>query len=297
MKGSCAGMQYQMRYRKKISLTVSYRELLERLRNVDVIGVDVDSCLIKGHGQLHIAFRLLPEILVLGSKRFPRTFIEKVIWGAGGFFLFHMKKYLSSDRFNVKIMECFSKTLKGVPRASFDEAVRSTIRFIRPGACEAVNFLLDFAPVVFLSLGIEPVARAFIEYSGLRERDVPTPVIANMTVFRENGSNTVFDSISRESLISDGKAKLESFMVEMEKIGARCPMVVGHDENDIYLSHWVRSRGGITVGFCPAKRFENAFDVIIRSGSWEDFVAFFREVARNTRICACWAEKEGSKID
>ena len=275
---TCWGMKTDSfhHYRlQNVILNIPFDELKKRIRLVDIIGLDVDNCLIAGHGQIHIGIKLLPDIMLEAFMGFPAMFFTKVCAGVCGLCFFKLKKLLGTDSFNLFIMKCFAHTLKGISKDAFDEAVEDFRRLMRPGAEEAMQFLANSSPLVLLSLGLEPVARWLRD----RIKDCDTVhrivVHANPVHFKKDGKSMVFTGYAGYPKIKNGEDKLNLLVREAERVGARTPMVIGHDENDLEMVKWTRNRRGVTIGFAPKKRYSGLFDVVVLEPSWYSLIEFF----------------------
>ena len=257
--------------KKRVCFNCPFEDLKKRFENIDIIALDVDSCLIYGHGQIHLARSLLPEILSLAVKTFPLGFSKKVLSGLTGLLLFQIKKQFGVDCFNELIMNCFGETLQGVSGSSFALSVSKLVNYIRPGAEAALGYLSTVAPLIFLSLGVKPVVEELVGYWQMKIPGFSASIIANPVEFKENSHGFVFSGYAREGLIRNGRDKMEAFEKEAGKLKARAPIIIGHDENDKELAEWAKRTNGISIGFCPDARFESLFDVKIE-GSWYQFV-------------------------
>ncbi len=257
-------------------LNAPKENITKRIRMVDIIGIDVDNCLMRGHGQIHIAVKLLPEILLLAFKGFPLEFSRKILAGISGLFVFQLKKSLGTDSFNLFIMECFARTLQGIDREHFEAAIGAFKRYVRPGAAKALRSFLNMAPVVLLSLGLEPVVKWLLSQCLVDTERSSVRVYANRIKFDTVCGRKVFAGYDRTWMVRNGKEKLELMVREASRIGARSPLVIGHDENDVELVKWASERGGVSLGFMPRKDCRHLFDVVIDEPSWDRVVDFFR---------------------
>jgi hypothetical protein len=256
---------------KEVCFNLPFEDLKKRFVNIDIIGLDVDNCLISGHGQIHLARSLLPEILSLAVKTFPLGFSKKMLSGISGLFLFQIKKQFGVDCFNEWIMNCFGETLQGVSGSSFALSVSRLINYIRPGAEVALRYLSTVAPVILLSLGVKPVVEELVAYWQKKVPGFSAGIIANPVEFKEKTDGFVFSGYGKEGLIRNGRDKMKAFKREASKLNARAPIIIGHDENDKELAEWAKRRNGISIGFRPDTRFESLFDVGVK-GSWYQFV-------------------------
>ncbi len=257
-----------------ISLNISIDELISKIRCVDIIGLDVDNCLLDGHGQIHVGLKLLPDIVKVAFRRFPLGTLMKIGMGICGLSMFKLKKILGTQRFNLFIMHCFAKTLEGVDKESFEKAVCDFENFLRPGAREAVIMFAGFAPVVLLSLGIEPVVKWFVKSLGKVDSKYSVVAYSNRVCFESKGGKEIFSGYEGQPILKNGRDKLKFLKHEAELEKAKFPLVIGHDENDMEIINWAKNRGGIAIGLAPEKMFRDIFDVIVTKPSWNELNRF-----------------------
>jgi len=258
-------------------------ELARRISRIDIIGLDVDNCLISGHGQIHLGMKLLPNIMLEAFRKFPAGFFLKLCAGTCGLLSFKLKKLMRTDIFNMFIMKCFALTLKGVEKDAFDEAVDGFDKFLRQGAEEAILYFSQMAPVILLSLGVEPVVRWLVNRLGSFGSDSRIKIYANKVRFEKRESREVFAGYEAGPELKNGKDKVNLLIRESEAVGAKIPMVVGHDENDLDMITWARDCGGVSVGFAPESAYKDLFDVVVTRADWDMLIEFLNNlVSKNT---------------
>ncbi len=264
----------------RIVLNIPIEELKDRIARVDIIGLDVDNCLIDGHGQIHVAVKLLPGIMLKAFRGFPRDLFLTLLAGGSGLMLFKLKKILGTDRFNRLIMKCFAVTLTGVEKESFTRVVETFDEYLRPGAENAILGMSRWAPVVLLSLGIEPVARWLECRVRKLDEKCRVRVCANRVRFRWEKEKEVFAGYDGVPLLADGNDKKAVMAREAIIRGANVPMIVGHDENDSEVVKWANGLGGLTVGFAPESRYRSMFHIIVQEPSWDTLLEFVDEIRK-----------------
>ncbi len=66
----------------------------------------------------------------------------------------------------------------------------------------------------------------------------------------------------------DGAAKARALRQMLAVTGADCPLVVGHDADDLPTAAVAREAGGWSIGIRPRRRWRKYFDVWTTCADW-----------------------------
>jgi phosphoserine phosphatase len=255
-------------------------ELRAAYRRTDLVAVDLDECLFPGFSQKELGLRLMRRLLRRPLRPGDRRFLPQLAWGA-----FRLGVSQAKMRFGWKtpirrLIRRYEQAMRGIPETYFTEAARTIPGDSCALAAETVAELAAQAPTGIITLGIDIVARAYLE----EFRTDAGPSLrffgANTILFGPGPAGTrVFERYDPSALMLAGEDKRLALERRMAEFGAAVPTTIGHSEQDVPLARLSRERGGLAIGFNPTPALEDAFDVVVRGRDWEPLYALLAILA------------------
>jgi len=258
---------------KRVGLGIAVRRPVAELRaayaRADVVALDLDECLFPRYSQSALGERVASRLLRRPERPGDRRLLPRLFLGGAYRAATVLKALLGLPTPAPRLIAWYDWTLRGVPESYFRKAARRLPSRSYPLAAETVELLGSHAPTGIVSLGLDVVAWAYVEqWRGLSFFE------ANGVVFSPGpDGRAAFAGYDRERLMTCGDDKRRALERRMADLGAGTPMVVGHDANDLPMARLARERGGLAVGFNPARRLWDEFDAVVTGRDWEPMYA------------------------
>jgi hypothetical protein len=169
-----------------------------------------------------------------------------------------------------RLVARYERVMRGIPEPYLRAAAQGIPRDSYPFAAETVAELAAHAPTGIVTLGLDVVARAYLEQFRAEAGPSLSFFESNVVAFRTGqGGEREFERYDPGALMLDGEDKRRALERRMAHLSARTPTTIGHSEDDVPLARLARERGGLAIGFNPAERLCDAFDVVVRGRDWE----------------------------
>ncbi len=294
-----------------IAVARPLEELRAAFARTDLFALDLDQCIFP-----RISQEALGEGIALRLLRGPgRRLLPRMLVGGAYRALTHLKRFFGARTPAARLIAWYEWTMRGVPEVHFRETARELPPRSYPFAAETIALLVGHAPTGVATLGLDVVARTFVEQlPGLSFFDANVVVFCSdkrpacrgvgrpasgtlaATSQPERGEERVFACYDHSRLLDSGEAKRQAVERRMAAVGASVPTIIGHNEDDAPLARLARERGGLAIGFNPSPRVLNAFDAIATGPDWEAMYALVAilEGARPRRT-TCPAPSQASR--
>jgi len=273
-------------------------ELRAAYRRTDLIAVDLDQCIFPGFSQKELGFRLMRRLLRRPLRPGDRRFLPQLAWGALVLGVGQTQMRLGWKTSIRRLIRRYEQAMRGIPETYFTEVARTIPGDSCALAAETVAELASQAPTGIITLGIDIVARAYLE----EFRTDAGPSLrffgANTILFgpgpkypRESSAipsdtlagTRVFERYDPSALMLAGEDKRVVLERRMAEFGAAVPTTIGHSQQDVPLARLSRERGGLAIGYNPSAALEDAFDVVVRGRDWEPLYALVAILSGATR--------------
>ena len=242
----------------------SLQDLKSRFSNIDLIAIDLDECVFPGYSQTILGAFIFFNIFFMPYKLKDWKYIYQLING-GLFITFtKIKTLFNINAGNIDLIDKYEKTMKGIPQIYFDKMARFIPRLSYIFSYSAVRDLSKKAPVGIVSFGLNVILDEYVRQFGKEDKSYISFYDSNTICF-QGGKFAGYLRSQLKTDKFDKKATLESKFSEYK---ARCPLVIGHNEDDLEMVKYAQENGGIGIGFNPKKAFEKYYDVVIKSWTW-----------------------------
>jgi len=238
-------------------------ELRAAFARSEAIALDLDECLFPGYTQVALGRRVAWRIL----RRPVRRLLARLALGGVYFGIKETKRLVGVGTPMRRLVRRYERVLRlleaaaEIPAASY------------PYAAETVAELATQAPTGLVSLGLDIVARAYIQAFRRAAGPSLSFIESNVVRLRPGCCGRVFDGYGREAFLENGADKRRVLEHRMAGLGAAVVTVVGHNEDDIAMAALARETGGLAVGFNSSWRLRDAFDIVVRGRDWEPMYA------------------------
>jgi phosphoserine phosphatase len=249
---------------KMLKYSQSEARLAELARRTDLVVVDLDKCLFPGYSQTALGTTILWRVLVSPLSAGDRKYLVRLLSGA---------LYVAASKVrrppNRQLIDAYERAMRGIPEQYFLDGASLLPRFSRRGAREVVRFLSRHAPVGLVSLGIDVVAREFM-------KQVPGLSFyrCNRLRFRQDQPHRPFVGYEGERMC-DGVAKMRVLRALCVMSRARCPLVIGHDVDDVAMAASARELGGWSIGIRPPRALRSWFDARTTGADWTPLLSLW----------------------
>ncbi|MFP4058585.1 MAG: hypothetical protein ACLF0G_17095, partial [Candidatus Brocadiia bacterium] len=253
--------------------TIAASQPLEALRAAfaasDLVALDLDHCIFPGYSQTALGERVAWRLLARPARFLDRRFLPRLGLGGLCFALKEARRLLGRETSMERLMARYERAMRGIPEPYVLDAAKAIPPASYPLAEATIAELCRLAPTGIVTLGLDVVARAYMEaFAGLSFYE------ANRVVFRTAARrDRVFGGYDRASLMLDGGDKRRALERRMGDLGATTPTTVGHSEDDVPLASLARERGGLGIGFNPPASLRESFDVVVHGLDWEPMYA------------------------
>ncbi|MBM4037133.1 MAG: hypothetical protein FJ290_01350 [Planctomycetes bacterium] len=234
-------------------------------RRTDLAALDLDECIFPGISQEALGAPIARRLLHGSDCRF----LPRLVAGGAYRAWTRLKKLFGIRTPSSQLIAWYEWTMRGIPEEHFLQATRLLPKRSRPFAAETIALLAEHAPAGIVTLGLDVVARAYVErWPGLSFFE------ANTVVFQQGpGGRSVFTRYDRERMLATGEDKRRAVERRLGESGASVPLVVGHNDDDVPLARLARERGGLAIGVNPPLRLSDEFDAVATGPDWEPVYA------------------------
>jgi phosphoserine phosphatase len=244
--------------------TKSPTRLTELARRTDLVVVDLDKCLFPGYSQTALGTTILWRILVRPLCAGDRKYLVRLLSGA--LYVAGTKLRRPSNR---ELIDAYERAMKGIPEQYFLDGASLLPRFSRRGAREVVRALSRRAAVGLVSLGIDVVAREFM-------KQLPGLSFYRCNRLRFHVSHPRRPLVGYdEERMWDGAAKMRVLRALCAESRVRCPLVIGHDVDDIAMAASARELGGWCLGIRPPRALRRHFDAWTTGADWTPLLSLW----------------------
>ena len=285
-------------------------ELRAAFARAGLIALDLDECIFPGISQEALGARLAAQLL---RRPGCRRLVPRMLLGGAWRAWTRLKNLAGLPTPVPRLVAWFEWALRGIPEEDFHRTASRLPRHSFPLAAETIALLAEHAPTGIVSLGLDVVARAYIEqFAGLSFFEANTLLFApgprGQRVFAGYDHTTALftgedkaralerrlTQLARDAPLSppslsgrgEGRATVPPSPCPLpgrERDGGRVPIVIGHNDDDVAMSRLARERGGLAIGFNPPRRLWEEFDAIATGPDWEPVYALVAILGRPPR--------------
>ncbi len=248
-------------------------ELRAAFARTEIVALDLDQCIHPGYTQVALGRRVARRLLWAPRRRRDRRLLAQLGWGGVLFGVREAKRLFGVETPMRRLMRWYERVMAGVPEAYLVEAARAIPARSFAFASETVGLLAAQAPTGIVSLGLDVVARAYVEAFGGGGGPGLSFSESNVVAFGGCVGERVFAGYDRGALLEDGADKRRALERRMASLGAGVATVVGHSADDVAVAALARETGGLGIGLNPPWRLRGAFDVVVRGRDWERMYA------------------------
>ena len=252
-------------------------ELRSRFKRVDLIIIDLDECLFPGYSQTILGKLMFLDILLRVSNLRDWKFLPQLL--SGGIFILtaKVKRAFGINTSNLKMINRYEHTVRKMPKQYFYNLAKLLPAMSYYRALDTIRELSNKAPVGIISLGIDVILKEYLSQS----RPYLSFFDSNVLLFEKVKDREIFKSYHTGSLKTNNFHKRQIMEERLGEFRARCPLVIGHNEDDAEMAGVARERKGIGIGFNLSSSVEDTFDVRITAEDWQPLYRLIQMLQRD----------------
>jgi len=244
-------------------------ELRRRLSAVDLVACDIDECLFPGFSQTSLGHQIFYHIVTRPTAATDIRFVPQLLHGGAYIRKVKLLRRLGRTPSNATLMRRYEHSMWAIPREYFDNGVRTVVERSFDGVPRTLALLGRQARVGLVSFGIHLIAEEYVRQLN-RMAGGPFVVFAeaNPIDFQPGADGRPVFAGYNPPPRTEPRHKREALQRQLDRFGARCPLVFGNGRDEGAMSDLARERGGLSLGFCPTPRDEAAFDLVVHRRDW-----------------------------
>lgn len=251
-------------------------DLRDRYRRCDIAAVDLDECMMPGFAQVVVARRILWRVGLRPRRMSDVLRVPSLVRGGLAVTAKKAVELLGFEFDRPKMMFTFERTMRGVSREYFGDAVRGIASFCRAGVGGALRALAERMPVGIVSFCLEMIVREFVLRFNSEKPGTVSFEESNRLEFVTVNGREVLKGYDRSRFMTSKEDKRASLEERMREYTASRPVIIGHSHEDVGMAGLARERDGLAVGFNPLDSCAREFGVVVRGRDWSPIEGLFR---------------------
>ncbi|MEW6203385.1 MAG: hypothetical protein AB1546_15505, partial [bacterium] len=244
----------------------------EKLSSVDLVVSDLDECMYPFITQAAAALLIFRRV---ASSPFNNTHLPLLPHIAPRLIRMLLIKsfHILSGRANNSILiREYEDYACGIPGEYFAEETRKFLHYIRGGVVETLLHFKDRnIPVGIVSLSFDLIVGEIYKFLNTKYGlkidfyDCSAVEVDELKRFKR------FDP-SRRLLTSEDKGQI--LKARMAEYNSKCPLVIGHDQDDADMMLLCAETGGVRIGISPKESIVSELDIVVTCKDWQPLVGF-----------------------
>jgi hypothetical protein len=226
-------------------------KLRRRLREVDLVLIDLDDCMYPGTTNLTLLRNLF--VLLLYRRKYKVLF--RLIGYLPILFLLKCLQLFGLGVDNCKLILFFCQMVKSIPFFYLQTAAQPIPCHSFAGTKESLAVLSKKSKIGLISLGLDIVLE---EYKKQFRDGKPLIDFYNGT------------QIKPLKLID----KSEKTRERIKEFNAQTPLIIGHNKDDLGAMKVGKEKGGLILGFNPSRKVIGQCDIIVKAKDWQPLVGY-----------------------
>lgn len=250
-------------------------ELARRLRDADLVAVDIDECIFPGFSQSWLGHLIMWQLVRRPDRLRDLRYIPQLLSGGAYIRRVDLQRRLWRAPSNRSMMARYVRSMRGIPELYFRRGAGWIPDRSYDGVRAALTLLGRRAPLGLISLGIHLIAEA---YQAWLDRGVVDFTEANRVAFAPAADGRPGFADYEPPLRTGRRDKLRALERRLAQHGARRPVVIGNGPDDGAMAERAGELGGLAVGFRPRPAASRrCFDVVVTAPDWRPLAALLRE--------------------
>jgi hypothetical protein len=233
---------------------------LPYLDSIDVCVTDFDGCMYPGISKVKVARDVGIAIAAKPIRSCDRRHIPRIGIAAVILVICRLWQKLTSRVSDADLVRLYARLLSPIPSEYFRRAAAGIPPKLLPGVEEAFGWLAERWPVGVVSLALVDVLEAVD-----RHLEVHT---GHRFDFLCGNHITALQAETDSRPVLTAEDKRVHMADQIARLGCSCPLVIGHDREDLGLVELAREMGGVSIGLKPHPCIAHHFDLVVSSGDW-----------------------------
>ena len=255
----------------------------ERLRQVDLVASDVDECMLPFIGQAKAGLYVLRRVAL--SVRNAREAQLAARMGARAGSILAQKYFhkLTGKSQNSRLILQFQEFVMGAPMKYFESSARRLVHQGLPGVDETFRvFNRRGVPAGLISLGLDVI----VDNYGKHLHKAHGVDIAFTDCTRVIVDRGKFGGYDPRMTLTMPEHKARRITARAQEYGAACPLVIGHDRDDMEMFRAGRELGGMALGVNPMADAYPLLDIAVFAPDWHPVAAFLSAALDDAAVTA-----------
>jgi len=249
----------------KLLFNRSEKFIKDKIKQVDLICIDLDECLFPFFTQTFIGAGMLVESFI---NPYQWKCLPNLLKGVLFIFPAMGKKFNNKKIENEKFMDKYEELMHGIPISLILRHARYTHRFLSPNSLKFLKYFSNKEIVIIiLSLTIQPILNVLEKKVKLIHKCIGNEI--------EIDKNSAFFRYKLNRMDS-GEDKLNRFKELLKIYKSKTPLVIGHSEDELDMVEYVKKLGGFSIGINPKYKFLRKFDLVLTSLNWKPLLTLFK---------------------
>jgi hypothetical protein len=254
--------------------TYSKEEIDKRLKEVDLVLIDMDSCIYPGTTGLSL-FKNYCLLYLRGGN-------IKIIFYI--IFLIACQPTMILLRLidNRKLMRFVSGIVRGAPLSYLQAAARLIPSKSFSGAKETLSILSKHAKAGFISFGLDIVLDEYKVQFKDEGRQLISFYDSNHFIWQKAGETMISNGIAIEHLMIKASDKADRTIKRIKEFRAKVPLVIGHSQGDLEMMKIAKEYGGLALGFNPSSKVAKHCHLVVKARDWQPLARYLSSVLSDT---------------
>lgn len=244
------------------------RPNLPTLNDIDVCVVDFDGCMVQGISKVAVAQQIGLTVARRPFRGEHRRYLPRLGLAAIILYACRFWQKIGGGVTDADLVRLYGRLLATIPLESFRQSAKQIPARLFPGVEGTFQWLAERWPVGVVSLALLEVLEAADAYLKATTGHQFAFICGNSIQELQAGTGT--------GLVLTAADKRAHMAEQLARLGCTCPLVIGHDGEDLGLTELAREMGGISLGLKPAPKMANHFDLSLPSHDWSQIPARLR---------------------
>ena len=252
------------------------RDIHEKLSCVDLVVSDLDECMYPFITQAVAAVLIFKRVAASPLNKTHLSLLSHIAPRLIKMSFIKSFQMLSGRANNSLLIREYENYARGIPGEYFAEETRKILHYIRGGVVETLlHFKGRNIPVGIVSLGFDLIVSEIYKFLNTKHGlkidfyDCSAVEVDDLKRFKR------FEPFKRLLTPEDKGQILKARVAEYS---SKCPLVIGHDQDDAKMMQLCGETGGVRIGINPKESIATELDIVVTCKDWQPLVGFLKNI-------------------